>query len=82
MCLAHSVPGDGRSSGRSLEPERIEQPRLASLCSAPVSARRGTGHAEAAQRFFMTSNIPPVDVSRLLLFLRGSVRLSGSDRRS
>jgi hypothetical protein len=48
VCLAHPVPGDGRSSGGSPEPERIEQPRLASLCSAPVPAQRDRSRRSGA----------------------------------
>jgi hypothetical protein len=66
---AHPGSGHGRNSGGSPEGTRIERPRLPSLRSAAVLARRTEpGHAVAAQSFFVTSStrsLPTLEIRTL-----------------
>jgi hypothetical protein len=67
VCLAHPVPGDGRSSGGSPEPERIERPHLPPLCSAAVPAQRDRSRRSGAAllhdiKYLRRGFAPPVDL--------------------
>ena len=48
MCLAHSVPGDGRNSGGLPDSAQIERPRQPSLRSAAVPAPRAQSRRSGA----------------------------------